>query len=191
MGTVQYVGRSSGGKDYRNSALGPRIPARKLALAQCINGLMCNGHFQKTTVRKWTHTSLTRFKEEKKKQLGKANSPDLKKKKIRKSSPDHSSSTSLPAPSVAAEVRNNREQSECQACRPQLPRPVLNERRGRCWQLHHHACSAQTLSRARTAPKPAAPHSRKGEGAPPPWEGSSCAQVGRGHPETDISRPDP
>lgn len=47
MGTVQYVGRSSEGKDYRNSALGPRIPATKLALAQCVNGLMCNGHFRK------------------------------------------------------------------------------------------------------------------------------------------------
>lgn len=47
MGTVQYVGCSSGGKDYRNSALGPRIPARKLALAQCVNGLMRNGHFRK------------------------------------------------------------------------------------------------------------------------------------------------
>lgn len=189
MGTVQYVGRSSEGKDYRNSALGPRIPARKLALAQCVNGLMCNGHFRKPLL----GSGLTHHSQDlkKKKSNWEKQILQVKKKKIRKSFPDHSSSTSLPAPSVAAEVRNKREQPECQACRPQLPRPVLNERRGRCWQLHHHACSAQTLSRARTASKPAAPHSRKGEGAPPPWEGSSCAQVGRGHPETDIRRPDP
>lgn len=71
MGTGQYVERSSEGKDYRHSALGPRIPSRKLALAQCVNGSMCNGHFGKPLLGSGlTHHSQDFFK---KRQLGKAN----------------------------------------------------------------------------------------------------------------------
>lgn len=79
MGTVQYVGRSSGGKDYRNSALGPRIPARKLALAQCVNGLMCNGHFRKPLL----GSGLTHHSQDlkKKKATGKSKFSRFKKKK--------------------------------------------------------------------------------------------------------------
>lgn len=80
MGTVQYVGRSSEGKDYRNSALGPRIPARKLALAQCVNGLMCNGHFRKPLLGSGlTHHSQDLKK--KKKATGKSKFSRFRKKK--------------------------------------------------------------------------------------------------------------